>query len=420
MDSPTSGFAPIGQFGRRLAILLASGMAACSEAPSPAGLLDASVTDSAIDVGRDASFDEGLAEPLPSGCFITAPLGVHRAPEPVASFAFAGGTDDFLVAYTVGAAGGRDVLVRRLDSGHTLHAALRVTSQPGENSQLALAATAEGWVLAYSSMQEDVSRVLGQHLSPAALALDEAPAAPHVLADLGSSSPTFGRTGEHVMLAYRGEVDDVVGAYQRRLTPDGKPSGDASLVALDDVGAVRAIGGSSGFFVAWSDSDGRVLGRSVTSNSLGATIALNQGDPSPTGAFELGYSGATFSALTGVAELDVRTVRFRHITASGSLLGQPRLLPYQGGEYATFSVARFAAGFAVAYRHAELGRHQLRILLLDLDGNDLFQTALTSLYSGDGDIAIRQSTDGGLAILWSDFDASGESVLRVSGVRCTP
>lgn len=407
--------------GRRLAVILVGGVAACTEVPPPGGLPDAAVLDSAADSEVDAASDEGTGEPgLPSGCFLDAPIDVHRAATPVVSLSFGSGAEDFLVAYTVASTGGRQVLVRHLDEHRTMHSPLVLTPDPGEYSQVALTSTSDGWLVAFSALAAGESRVLGQHLPEPALALEEEPPALTVLAGVGSSGPAFARSDEHILLAYRGPAEAAVGAYQRRLSADGTPSGDASLVAVDDVVDVRAVGGTSGFFVAWSDSDHRVLGRRLTSNSLGAITALNQGDPSPTGAFELGYSGATFAALAGVAELDVRTVRFRHVTESGSVLGQPSLLPYRRGEYADFSVARFAAGFAVAYRHAELGRHQLRIALLDVDGHQLFDTLLTSVFSGEGDIEIRQSTDGQLAVLWSDVSLEGDSVLRISGVRCSP
>lgn len=417
MAISTLGSVPIATTRRRMAALLLSGVAACSEAPPGPGL-DGYVADAGSDDAVHVEFDAGpVPPPPPSGCFLSAPIEVHRGTEPATSLSFAAGDEDFLVAYAVAGSEGSHVRVRHLDAARTMHSPLTVTDAPGEYAEIALTATSAGWLLAFTDGQRGV---VSRHLSPEALRLDEAPSLEVTLTEAGAGSPTLARTGEEVVFAYRGQLDGVAGAFQRRLGSDGTPTTNASLVVSDDLIDLEVIGGSEGFFAAWSDPAGRVYGRRMTRTSLGPISALNELDPAPTGAFELGFSGATFSTLTGLAELDVRTVRFRHISESGSVSGEPRVLPYRRGEYAEFSVARFAAGFAVAYRHVEAGRNQLRIALMDVDGDELFNTALTGLFNGEGDVVIRQSKDGRIAVLWSDVSLSGDNLLRVADVGCNP
>ena len=418
MAISTLGSVPIATARRRIAALLLGGVAACSEAPPNGPALDGHIAYGAPDGAVDAEVDAGPVEPQPpSGCFLAGPIEVYRGTDPVTSLSFAPGDEDFLVAYAVDGPVGSDVRVRHLDAARTMHSPLTVTDAPGEYAEIALTATSAGWLLVFTDGQRGV---VSRHLSPEALRLDEAPSLEVTLTEAGAGSPTLARTGEEVVFAYRGQLDGVAGAFQRRLGSDGTPTTNASLVVSDDLIDLEVIGGSEGFFAAWSDPAGRVYGRRMTRTSLGPISALNELDPAPTGAFELGFSGATFSTLTGLAELDVRTVRFRHISESGSVSGEPRVLQYRRGEYDEFSVARFAAGFAVAYRHVEAGRNQLRIALMDVDGDELFNTALTGLFNGEGDVVIRQSKDGRIAVLWSDVSLSGDNLLRVADVGCNP
>jgi len=314
----------------------------------------------------------------------------------------------------------RVVLVRRLDVARTLHSPLSVTAEPGDYPQLSLSSTTEGWLVAFTATRGGESRILGQHLPPSALLLTEDAPAALELAGPGSSQPALAAVDGRVLVAYRQTEGSETGAFQRRLEANGSSAAPAVRLGSDEIVSVRAIGSASTFYIAWSNDDGQIFGRTVATSSIGQTTMLNEGDPSPTGVFELGYSGATFSSVSAIDELGVRTARFRHITESGSILGEPKLLPYRQGEVADFSIARFSAGFAMAYRHAELGRNQLRLALIDTDGEELFNALLTSVSSGEGEVEIRQSVDGQLAVLWSDISLDGEHVLRIAGARCNP
>ena len=124
----------------------------------------------------------------------------------------------------------------------------------------------------------------------------------HVEALAGARSPDKVDAAFKAMGGFLAKL--VGGAFQRRLGSDGTPTTNASLVVSDDLIDLEVIGGSEGFFAAWSDPAGRVYGRRMTRTSLGPISALNELDPAPTGAFELGFSGATFSTkmLSSAAE----------------------------------------------------------------------------------------------------------------------
>ncbi|MCA9609525.1 MAG: hypothetical protein KC619_28195, partial [Myxococcales bacterium] len=139
------------------------------------------------------------------------------------------------------------------------------------------------------------------------------------------------------------------------------------------------------------------------------------------GSVDAAVSPGTGGAVVfGVLVSGVRKeVRFRAMSADGTLLGDevPLMTPPATGGDA--SIVPFAGGYAVAYR-GDLGGGagtQIVLLLVDGLGNVLDEAPLTSASEGGGRLTLRATGTGQLAVTWADDTPSGYE-LNVQLIRC--
>lgn len=379
---------------------LVTGDAGAGDASAPS---DATVSgDSAVDGGYD----------VPRGCSLSGALVVTEASAgALGDYALGGGAESFRIVYSQGD-DPPQLLTRELVGGPTLRPSILLGSSVARPHP-AIVSTGEAWLLAHEDVVEGARQIVAYPLAPSGEPLGDV-----TRADLSGGPGTgvdLARAGDRIVAAYRLPE----GVAVRSIDTNGRPTDEPILAASGAALSVQIASSSTGSYVAWSRTNGSIEGRRlrVTTRTLEALHDLNAGDPAPTGAFALGFGGVSYGALTGLNDADVRTTRFRRIADNGDVAPEPQLLPYAGGHYAAFSIARFAAGFAVAYRRAEFGRNQLRLALLSARGDVLYDTFLRTLLSGEGDVVARQAADGRVAIAWDDTAPDGR-LLRVAEVTC--
>lgn len=296
-----------------------------------------------------------------------------------------------------------------------------VTSDFARRLTPAVAAFGTSWVAAWVDNATDsfelVTRALGADLAPAAGPAHPITAAPAVLESL----PTLFASSSGLLLAW---IDDDGTARKARVLPiegDGSPAGTA--------GTVTSAGQRPGSLALGELADGPVLVYSESVGGGGGEIWLQGITPSgaargsakpltvetnadgtvdaavgPTG------GAVVFGAIVGGVR---REVRFRALDGDGELVGDERVL----GEGSDASIAAFAGGYVVSYRAPAEAEAEIRLLLVNPQGDRVQEVLVSEALPQGGRTTVRVSGDGRIAVAWADSSTGGTSI-RAAVVAC--
>jgi hypothetical protein len=339
--------------------------------------------------------------------------------------AIAAGSDDFLVVYT-----------RQDDDESVLSARHIALSQPpgpevivsrGGDAQLEPDAvrTTTGWLLGWNRIGEGAQPELrSRRLLPDGGLDTDTGGDERSLGAPGTRSAAFAAVNHRVFMAYAEATETGVALRHRVLDADGvSVTEPQTLNAGQESGGVERIesaAGSSGAYVAWANASRHLFGRRIGASSapLDAVATLSDPSPDPTGVFRFAHSGVAFGLVSGVEQMNFRTGRIRTISEEGTVNLQSRVINEGSAQVTAYGLSRFAAGFALIYRSASLGRNGVHVALLDSNMDEAFETTLFSVLDGEGAVLLKQAQDGRLMLVWLDRTLEGQTLLRSAILQC--
>lgn len=289
----------------------------------------------------------------------------------------------------------------------------------------ASAATRDGFMAVWSDDQAGSFNLYAQRINAQGLAGDVTSPVRLTENDDDDRSPAVVQGADgHLLVAWRAEH----GAGQGRtllLDADGKPQASAQDIpgfsATFGRPALATLG--QGYLLAWVDNPSRQV-RLQRLDELGAPISAfvrADMDGEAQGNLELTttpHGGAlVFDVLTAEERAEVR---FRAFDAAGALLGAERTLTEAAERGLVPSVVGFRGGYAVAYRSLREGKIELRVVLVNAEGEHVSAIDLTHLQALDLPTVLRVAPDGlSMFVAWTDRveDADSYAVHR-AWLRC--
>ena len=386
-----------------------------ADAGRDAGIGDADVPDTADNDGQsgDGAVDSPDAEPLPTLCAVPRPGMAPTSVEP--DIAIAGGPTDTVVVW-------RD---RAADSGGDLYRLHSVTIR-GDGTALEPQLVVESAQVLHDPVavwRPDAWQVMWSEESETAGAFDLR--ARRLTADDGvptgppESITTNGAGGRHAAIPADGTFVAFIDEGVRVLSLDefGAATGPAIALSEDaDQQALAAVSRTDLEGMALPGSVAGVGGTSAWIRDSAAQSAIVEllGTEPPAGALALLWAGDRggffFDVLLGGTR---RALRFRRLDSEMNPDGEIRAFAETSLASGGVSATNYRGGYAAIWRATAAIRRQLRLALVDLDGNNGFETQLLLLASEEGEQQLARTNEGELFAAWSD-----ESTANWGGIDC--
>ncbi|HJL16832.1 MAG TPA: hypothetical protein RMH99_14305 [Sandaracinaceae bacterium LLY-WYZ-13_1] len=423
--------------------LALAALAACDGDPPPVpmrdagrrdagpGAMDARVPDAALPDGgggRDGEVPDRDAGSV--GCTVSAE-NVYKLATDVnpseRNVGLAATSNGFGVVWNETREGRPDLFGIRIASDGTLGGEVRLTDTAAIENPPSLIALGTEWLAAWV----DNTAATGFEVRAQGLASDLSPTgSPSDLtstAALFEDNPTLFAGSDGALLAW--VQDDMVAstrqARARPLASDGSPSGSAQDASASDAtpGQLALAELSGGPVLVWAEATGGtgdVILQPLADDggTRGSSEVISaEGNADGTVDAALGPSGGAvvFGTLVGGVRSEIR---FRALDEDGGLVGDERILTEAPVQGRGASIARFAGGYAVAYRRFGAGEGAaVQLLLVSALGDVLDEIEVATVPEQGGRTTLRVSGDGQIGIAWSDR-GSTETQIRAAVVAC--
>lgn len=399
----------------RLAVLLAVGLAGCSDDDGrpPGAIGDASI-DATVPTDGPAP-DAARTDAGPAGCTVGEVLELARDGAGGGfQVAAAGGPELFAVVWTGADEGAPAVAARIVPSDGP--PGERLALAEGDASGPAVAAMDGAWIAAWSSAGTAGSLELFARSLPTDGSAP--PDATRVTDDaIDDAAPTLVGTPSSVVAAWLRGSDAVAG----RLGADGTLSwgptvlGEAS--GASEIGLGRL---DDRFFAGWATAAGLQLRVVRGDGDLPGTVTSLPSDAPATGQVALAGGSSGGAALYGLQTSAARRdLRLQHLIAPEATASTAaRLATVDGVPGHSPALVRFAGAWAGAWRAGMLGTHHVRLGLFAIEGDVLEQRSLAPLGDAEGALALAVASDGTLLVVWGDGAEDGASLLQGIRIEC--
>ncbi|HEY8430956.1 MAG TPA: hypothetical protein VIL20_21405 [Sandaracinaceae bacterium] len=334
----------------------------------------------------------------------------------------AAGATSFAVVWTQVPEGQsiQQVVGRRIESSGELAGSGPVTITPGRSGRKqwpVVAATGSSWVVAWIDNSSDAFEVYTQGLATDLAPTGTAMPVTATPARMEDNAVLLDRSGG-LMLAW---VEDMTAgtrvARAQPLATDGTPTGGIATASnAEDRPGQIAIGElADGPVLVWSEGMGgrsTVYMQGLTSAGAvrGPRVRVSaDAEENSDGTVDAALAPSGGAIVFGALVSGIRPeVRFRAIGPEGELLGDERVLAHGNGA----SVARFAGGFAVAYRAPASGETpaQIRLMLVSALGDVVAEVPVVDAPTEGGRTTVRVSGDGRIGIAWAEPSDAGTAI----------